>query len=127
MAEGETGELLITGAQWTPGYWNDPESTHSAYLTPPGKHRLDYRTGDRVRRSQGTTPMVYLGRMDNPIKIQGYRVELGEGEATLRAEGNARSQDGEVGGRAVQGVSATAPRIVAVTMPEMTRRRADLP
>ena len=86
MAGGETGELLITGAQWTPGYWNDPESTHAAYLTLPGKHRLDYRTGDRVCRSQGTTPMVYLGRMDNPIKIQGDRVELGEGEAALRAE-----------------------------------------
>ena len=28
--------------------------------------------------------MVYLGRMDNQIKIQGYRVELGEVEAVLR-------------------------------------------
>ncbi len=30
--------------------------------------------------------MVYLGRMDNQIKIQGYRVELGEVEAAIRTE-----------------------------------------
>ena len=83
MAEGETGELPMTGAQLTPGYRNDPESIHAAYLTPPGKHRLDDRTGDRVHHTQSTTPMVYLGRMDNPIKIQGYRSELGEVEAAM--------------------------------------------
>lgn len=30
--------------------------------------------------------MVYLGRVDNQIKIQGYRVELGEIEAVVREE-----------------------------------------
>ena len=28
--------------------------------------------------------MVYLGRVDNQIKVQGYRVELGEIEAAIR-------------------------------------------
>ena len=32
--------------------------------------------------------MVYLGRLDHQIKIQGYRVELGEVEAHLRREAN---------------------------------------
>ncbi len=86
VAEGEAGELLMTGAQLTPGYWNDPERTSAAYLVPPGRDRVYYRTGDRVRRSSGSTPMVYLGRMDNQIKIQGYRVELGEVEAAIRTE-----------------------------------------
>ena len=30
--------------------------------------------------------MVYLGRVDNQIKIQGYRVELGEIEMVMREE-----------------------------------------
>lgn len=86
VAEGETGELLMTGPQLTPGYWQDPERTAAAYITPPGEKRIFYRTGDRVRRSRGDAPMVYLGRMDNQIKIQGYRVELGEIEAAMREE-----------------------------------------
>lgn len=86
VAPGETGELLMTGPQLTPGYWNDPEKTNAAFLVPPGRNRLYYRTGDRVRRSKGDRPMVYLGRMDNQIKIQGYRVELGEVEAVIREE-----------------------------------------
>jgi acyl-coenzyme A synthetase/AMP-(fatty) acid ligase len=30
--------------------------------------------------------MVYLGRVDNQVKVQGYRVELGEVEAIIREE-----------------------------------------
>ncbi len=84
VAEGETGELLMTGLQLTPGYWRDAERTNAAYTVPPGEDRLFYRTGDRVRRCQGKSPMVYLGRLDNQIKIQGYRVELGEVESAMR-------------------------------------------
>ena len=84
VAEGETGELLMTGLQLTPGYWRDAERTDAAYTVPPGEDRLFYRTGDRVRRCQGKSPMVYLGRLDNQIKIQGYRVELGEVESAMR-------------------------------------------
>lgn len=84
VAEGETGELLMTGLQLTPGYWRDAERTDAAYTVPPGEDRLFYRTGDRVRSCQGKSPMVYLGRLDNQIKIQGYRVELGEVEAAMR-------------------------------------------
>lgn len=86
VAEGETGELLMTGPQLTPGYWRDRERTEAAYVVPPGETRTFYRTGDRVRRATDERPMVYLGRMDNQIKIQGYRVELGEIEAAIREE-----------------------------------------
>lgn len=81
---GETGELLMTGPQLTLGYWNDPEKTAQAFVTPPEADEVYYRTGDRVRRPANGNPMTYLGRMDNQIKIRGHRVELGEIESALR-------------------------------------------
>ena len=86
VAPGEVGELLITGPQLSLGYWQDPERTSAAFVVPPERDRVFYRTGDRVRRPSAAEPLVYLGRIDNQIKIQGYRVELGEIEAALREE-----------------------------------------
>ena len=84
VAPGDVGELLMTGPQLSLGYWQDPERTAAAFVTPPGRDAVFYRTGDRVRRPHGDAPLVYLGRVDHQIKVQGYRVELGEVEATLR-------------------------------------------
>jgi amino acid adenylation domain-containing protein len=81
---GADGELLMTGPQLTPGYWRDPEKTARAFIVPPGKDRIYYRTGDRVRRPLPGKPLVYLGRVDNQIKVLGHRVELGEVEALTR-------------------------------------------
>jgi non-ribosomal peptide synthetase component F len=86
VAEGDTGELLMTGPQLTLGYYRDPERTAAAFVEPEGRQDVYYRTGDRVRRPLPGKPLVYLGRMDNQIKIQGYRVELGEIEAVVREE-----------------------------------------
>jgi amino acid adenylation domain-containing protein len=83
---GETGELLMTGPQLSLGYFRDQARTDAAFVRPPGQDRVFYRTGDRVRRPLPGKPLVYLGRMDYQIKIQGYRVELGEIEAVLREE-----------------------------------------
>ncbi len=83
VPRGEPGELLMTGTQMTLGYFQDPERTAAAFVVPPKDERTFYRTGDRVRWPEGG-PMVYLGRVDHQIKIQGYRVELGEVEAVLR-------------------------------------------
>jgi len=83
VPRGEPGELLMTGPQLTLGYWEDEEKTAQAFVVPPGEARTFYRTGDRVRWPLDG-PLVYLGRVDNQIKIQGYRVELGEIEAVLR-------------------------------------------
>ncbi len=86
VAVGKTGELLMTGPQLTLGYYRDAERTAAAFVVPPGRDEVYYRTGDRVRRPAAGRPLVYLGRMDNQIKIQGYRVELGEIEAVMRQE-----------------------------------------
>jgi amino acid adenylation domain-containing protein len=83
---GEDGELLMTGPQMSPGYWNDGEKTARSFVVPPGRTEVYYRTGDRVRQPSGNGPMLYLGRLDNQIKILGHRVELGEVEAIVRKE-----------------------------------------
>jgi non-ribosomal peptide synthetase component F len=91
MAEvppGEEGELLMTGPQLSLGYWREAEKTAAAYVIPPSRNKVYYRTGDRVRKPVGNGPLVYLGRRDHQVKIQGHRVELGEVEAHLRREAN---------------------------------------
>ena len=84
VPEGETGELLMAGPQVALGYWQDEEKTAAAFVVPPGKDVVYYRTGDRVRRPIGDAPLAYLGRVDNQVKIMGIRVELGEIDAALR-------------------------------------------
>lgn len=77
---GEEGELLITGPQMTTGYL-EPAHNKGAFTERDG--RLWYRTGDRVRRL-GDGELVYLGRLDNQVQVQGWRVELAEIDHALR-------------------------------------------
>lgn len=74
------GELLIAGAQLAEGYWQDEVRTSSAFITLEGERY--YRTGDQVRvNAQGD--LLFIGRIDNQIKIDGFRVEPGEIEFHL--------------------------------------------
>ncbi len=84
VEDGKDGELLMTGPQLSLGYWQDEAKTRQAFVHVAGKNGTYYRTGDRVRRSAVTKPLVYLGRLDNQIKVLGHRVELGEVEAAVR-------------------------------------------
>jgi amino acid adenylation domain-containing protein len=81
---GRDGELLMTGPQLSLGYWQDGEKTRRAFVPVAGKNGTYYRTGDRVRQPAPGKPLVYLGRLDNQIKVLGHRVELGEVEAAVR-------------------------------------------
>jgi amino acid adenylation domain-containing protein len=81
---GQAGELLLSGPQVVHGYWHDEEATARSFVSVDG--RPYYRTGDRVRRPEGDGPLLYLGRLDNQIKVLGHRVELGEVEAAIRDE-----------------------------------------
>jgi L-proline---[L-prolyl-carrier protein] ligase len=81
VLEGQEGELCIRGAGVTPGYWNLPEQTSRAFLR--GRDGSPwYRTGDLVTAEPGGD-LEFLGRNDRMVKKRGYRVELGEIEASL--------------------------------------------
>lgn len=88
-AGADGGELCVCGPQTSPGYWRDPEKTADRFVTLPGAGfpaERFYRTGDRALRLP-SGDYAYLGRTDHQIKVMGYRVELGEIEACLRADG----------------------------------------
>ena len=85
VKRGEVGELLVAGPQVALGYWNDPRKTAHAFVVPPGRREVFYRTGDLVRRPRNADePLMYLGRGDGQVKIQGVRVELAEIETHVR-------------------------------------------
>ncbi len=84
VAPGHEGELLVTGATVTQGYWGDPART-AERLAPAerlGSDDLWYRTGDRVV-GQPSGDLVFVGRRDHQVKSRGYRIELGEIETVL--------------------------------------------
>lgn len=74
VALGQEGELLMGGPQVSLGYWPDPERTAEAFVNVPGRSGVFYRTGDRVRHPEGDDPLVYLGRLDHQLKLEGYRL-----------------------------------------------------
>ena len=84
LAPGTQGELCLSGAQLTAGYWNNPEKNKEAFFTSSQEeHRRFYRTGDLAYvDSEGD--FVFCGRLDYQVKIQGYRVELHEIEHHAR-------------------------------------------
>ena len=82
---GVPGELFIGGAGVARGYWKRPELTAERFITNPFVRENDarmYRTGDLCRWKENGT-LECLGRNDQQVKIQGYRIELGDIEATL--------------------------------------------
>ncbi len=81
---GVTGEIVIGGTGLARGYLNRLAITKKAFIPHPFKHgeRL-YRSGD-LGRYLINGAIEYLGRMDDQIKINGIRVELGEIETMIK-------------------------------------------
>ncbi|MGV3531100.1 MAG: D-alanine--poly(phosphoribitol) ligase subunit DltA [Chthoniobacteraceae bacterium] len=81
IADGDRGEIVIAGPNVSPGYLGRPDLTEAVFGTH-GAAR-SYRTGDWGRIEDGL--VFFDGRMDGQVKVNGYRIELGDLEANLRA------------------------------------------
>ncbi|HWK05360.1 MAG TPA: amino acid adenylation domain-containing protein, partial [Puia sp.] len=73
---GVSGELCIGGVQVARGYLNQPELTSERFISH-GEWGRVYRSGDRGRWL-GDGNIEYQGRMDEQVKLRGYRIEPGE-------------------------------------------------
>lgn len=78
----EEGELCLTGEQITLAYWNNPSKTAEVFGTDKNGKKF-YRTGDLCKVDQAGN-FLYLGRIDDQVKIDGHRVELEEIEFHAR-------------------------------------------
>jgi acyl-CoA synthetase (AMP-forming)/AMP-acid ligase II len=76
LPTGETGELWISGNQVMGGYWNAPEKNGEC-LVETANGKVYYKTGD-LCRMDADGDIIYCGRKDSQIKIQGFRIELSE-------------------------------------------------
>jgi amino acid adenylation domain-containing protein len=79
---GVPGELYAAGDGVARGYYNRPELTAERFIANPFSAGRLYRTGDWVRYLLDGN-IEFLGRIDNQIKLRGFRVELGEIETIL--------------------------------------------
>ncbi len=78
---GEKGELWVSGPQVMAGYWKDREKSEQVLVRHNG--RVFYKTGD-LCYMDADGDIIYCGRKDYQVKVQGFRVELNEIEYTAR-------------------------------------------
>jgi amino acid adenylation domain-containing protein len=82
---GVAGDLHIGGAGVARGYRNAPNLTAEKFIPDPFSDELNgrlYKTGD-VARYLPNGEIAYLGRIDDQIKMMGYRIEPNEIVAVL--------------------------------------------
>jgi acyl-coenzyme A synthetase/AMP-(fatty) acid ligase len=83
LVDGEVGELIVEGRALASRYINQPEQTAKAFLQSVSwKERASrdtrfYRTGDLARKAANGS-IVFVGRQDGQLNVQGERIELGE-------------------------------------------------
>ncbi|KAF2443243.1 putative nonribosomal peptide synthase [Karstenula rhodostoma CBS 690.94] len=115
---GLIGELFLEGPLVGSGYFNDPVKTSATFIEDPdwllrggpgveGRRGRLYRTGDLVRYNDNGE-LIFLGRKDTQVKINGVRTELGDVEHHIF--------------RFLQSSPAVADVIAELIKPEATQR-----
>lgn len=88
---GVKGQLYVGGLQLTEGYHRRPELNSERFMANPfatdgeracGQNLRLYATGDVAYRLP-SGDIVYCGRCDSQVKINGHRIELGETAACI--------------------------------------------
>ncbi len=79
MKAGDIGELCLSGVQLTSGYLKNPERNKQAFFSKEidGEMIRFYRSGDLCSVDQDDN-ILFSGRLDQQVKVQGFRVELAE-------------------------------------------------
>ena len=75
VPQGTVGELCLIGRQMSRGYWKQEELTKERFVDCSflSGHKM-YHTGDLVRWNEECL-LEYIGRIDNQVKLHGYRIE----------------------------------------------------
>jgi amino acid adenylation domain-containing protein len=83
VPSGKVGELWVGGLVLARGYHNKPEETKARFIPNPfSDNGLLFKTGDlAIQNDNGV--LYYMGRIDNQVKLRGFRVELEEIESVL--------------------------------------------
>jgi len=84
VADGQPGEMWISGPSVAGGYLERPDLTAQRFVVATatdGTERSFYLSGDLARQVAGG--LEYLGRIDDQVKVRGYRIELTEIERWL--------------------------------------------
>lgn len=83
--QGIEGEILIGGPNLARGYRGRHSATNEAFINKQYRN-IDcdrwYKSGDRGYLSDGNE-LIFIGRMDNQLKLRGQRIEPAEIESVL--------------------------------------------
>ena len=112
VPDGTVGELYAAGDGVALGYVGNPDLTDERFVVDPFTSDAGarmYRTGDLVRRRGDV--LEFVGRVDDQVKVRGFRVEPGEVEHVLVSHPAVR--DGVV---VVQRDGADEPCLAAFTV-----------
>ena len=86
VAVGEPGEIFLGGAGVARGYRNRPDLTAERFVTIPanagGPETRFFKTGD-LGKILPSGEIAFLGRLDDQVKVRGYRIEPNEISAAL--------------------------------------------
>lgn len=88
VPDGVEGELYLAGNKLARGYLYDEARTNERFIVPDSNSDIPekrlYRTGDLCRRNENGD-IEFLGRVDQQVKIKGFRIELEEIESVLES------------------------------------------